>query len=446
MQNAKVKSQNGKSKIDKTILTCGLLVWALMLGVGINAVYPQDEVLNLDMLIKEAQANNPEILAAKKRLEAAKARIPQAKAWEDPKVGISVEKIPKGSLKLDRTMAEDRMLSVSQAFPLSGRLSLKGKIAVVESQISASEYKGIELEVINEVKKAYYSLFLNYEESELKKNSVQLLEDSSRVAEAKYGLGKLGQGEVLKLHLEIARMNNDLANLKEERKAQETELNTLLNRPAQAPLGLFVLEEDASFKADMEAFYQLALKNQPELSTFAYAIEKNQYAKKLAKRSVFPDLMAEIGLRGITAGGIGPWDLAMAVSLPFWFWTKQRYEIKEAVFNLEEAKSAYEAMRNKMFAQVSDIVSKIEIAKNKMDLSKTNLMPILESSISSSLAAFRAGRYDFMMLIDNERMYIDAKLDYYRALVEYNLNLSELEKEVGLSLRHKGDESNGFKK
>ncbi len=409
-------------------ITAAFIIFALLSGV--NSL-PAQEVLSLAVLIKEAQSNNPEIQAARKRWEASKARVPQAKAWEDPKVGISLEKIPKGTLKLDRTMAEDRALSISQAFPLSGRLSLKGKIAVVESQISASEYKGIELEVINEVKKAYYSLFLNHKEAELKENSVQLLEDSSRVAEAKYGLGKLAQGEVLKLHLEIARMNNEIANIKEERKARETRLNTLLNRPAQAPLGMFVLEEDASFKEDIEAFYQLALKNQPELSTFAYAIEKNQYAKSLAKRSVFPDLMAEIGLRGVTAGGIGPWDLAMAISLPFWFWTKQRYEIKEAVFNLEEAESAYEAMRNKMFAQVRDIVSKIEIAKNRMDLFKTNLMPVLESAVSSSLAGFKAGKYDFMMLIDNERMYIEAKLDYYRALAEYQINLADLERVTG---------------
>ncbi len=404
------------------------IIIALLVSANI---LPAQEVLSLADLIKEAQDKNPEILAARKRWEAAKARVPQAKAWEDPKVGITLEKIPKGTLALGKTMAEDRMLSVSQAFPLSGRLSLKGKIAVVESQISASEYKDAELEVINEVRKAYYSLFLNHKETELKENSVKLLEDSSRVAEAKYGLGRLAQGEVLKLHLEIARMNNEIANIKEERKTLETKLNTLLNRPAQAPLGIFVLEEDASFKEDIEAFYQLALKNQPELSTFAYAIEKNQYAKSLAKRSVFPDLMAEIGLRGVTAGGVGPWDLAMAVSAPFWFWTKQRYEIKEAVFNLEEAESAYQAMRNKMFARVRDIVSRIEIARNKMNLSKTNLMPVLESAISSSLAGLKAGKYDFMMLIDNERMYIEAKLDYYRALAEYQINLADLERATG---------------
>lgn len=411
---------------------------ALLLLAGAN-ILPAEEFLQLESLIKEAQNNNPEILAAKKRWESSKARIPQAKAWEDPKVGIALEKIPKGTLKLGKTMAEDRMLLVSQAFPLSGRLSLKGKIAVVESQITAAEYKDMELEAINEVKKAYYNLFLNYKERELKEESVKLLEDSAKVAEAKYGLGKLTQGDVLKLHLEIARLNNEIANLKEERKAQETKLNTLLNRSPQAPLGIAIVEEDISFNADIDALYQLALDNQSELQSFSYAIEKNTYAKSLAKRSVFPDVMAEIGLRGITSGGIGPWDLAMAVSVPFWFWTKQRYEIKEAVANLEEAQAVYEAMRNKMYSEVRDLASKTEIAKNKIHLYKANFLPILEVFISSSLAALVAGKYDFMMLIDSARIYIDAKLDYYRSLVEYNLNLSELEKEVGLSLRHKGD-------
>ena len=427
--------RNWKIRFKKIIF----VLMVVMVSLPNSGVWAEQDFLSLEGLIKEAQNNNPEILAAKKRWESSKARVPQAKAWEDPKVGITLEKIPKGTLALGKTMAEDRMLSVSQAFPLSGRLSLKGKIAVVESQITAAEYKDMELEVLNEVKKAYYNLFLNYKERELKEESVKLLENSAKVAEAKYGLGKLEQGDVLKLHLEIARLNNEIANLKEERKAQETKLNTLLNRLPHVPLGIAIVEEDTSFTTDIEALYQSALTNQPELQAFSYAIEKNTYAKSLAKRSVFPDVMAEIGLRGITSGGIGPWDLAMAVSVPFWFWTKQRYEIKEAVANVEEAQAVYEAMRNKMYSEVRDLASKAEIAKNKIHLYKANLLPILESSISSSLAALGAGKYDFMMLIDSERMYIDATLDYYRELVEYNLNLSELEKEVGLSLRHKGE-------
>jgi len=401
----------------------------------INPLSFAKESLSLNSLLEEAKKNNPEILSAKKRWQASLARIPISKSLESPTVGFSFMKIQKGTLKLDRTMPEDRMLSISQFFPLFGKLSLKGKMALVESQMFASEYKNKELEVINEVKNAYYDLFMNYKEIELKQESLKLLEEIAKIAEARYIVGEISQEEVFKINLEIAKLSNEIENLKQGNKAKQTRLNTLLNRDPESPLGIPDLKEDIFFNRDIRSLYQLTILNQPELLIFAYTIEKNKYAKSLAKRNFLPDLMAEIGLRGITAGGIGPWDLMLAFSLPFWFWTKQRYELKEAIFNLEEAEQAYKAMENKAFKEVKDLFTKIEVAKNKIKLYKTNLIPILEASLESSLAGFRSGKGDFMMLLDTERMLIETKMSYYKALVEYNMNLADLERNSGIDLK-----------
>lgn len=396
--------------------------------------------LDLEVLINEAKENNPQIQAAKKRWEASLARVPQAKSLDNPSVGFSFMKIQRGTLKLDKTESSDRMLSISQMFPLFGKLSLKGKIALVESQMFAGEYKNKELEVINQVKNAYYDLFMNYKETELNQQSLIFLEEIAKIAEAKYIVGDIPQEEVFKVNLEIAKLSNNIINLKQERLAKETRINTLLNREPENRLGVPSLSEDISFDKDIDSLYRLTLQNQPELLIFSYAIEKNKYAKSKALRSFFPDLMAEVGLRGFTSGGIGPWDLMLAFTVPFWFWTKQRYEVKEAIANLEEAKQAYEAMKNKALSETKDLATKVEVAKNKIKLYKTNLIPILESSIESSLAGFRSGKGDFMMLLDTERMLIETKMDYYKALVEYNMNLADLERNVGLDLRGVTDE------
>src|SRR3989338_5510247 len=78
------------------------------------------EVISIDSVIKSAEENNPEILAAKKRWEASLARVPQMKSLDNPQVWVSFEKIPRGTLNLDKTMAEDRKLSISQTFPFIG--------------------------------------------------------------------------------------------------------------------------------------------------------------------------------------------------------------------------------------------------------------------------------------------------------------------------------------
>ncbi|MFH1640699.1 MAG: TolC family protein [Candidatus Omnitrophota bacterium] len=394
----------------------------------------QPQQLNLAELISEAKENNPDILAAKKRWEASLARVPQAKSLEDPAVGLKFEKAQKNPLNLDTTPAMDRMLSVSQMLPWFGKLPLKGKIALVESQMSASEYKNKELEIINKVKNAYYGLFMNYKEIELSEASLAFLNNIAKIAEAKYVVGDILQEELFKINLEIASLSTLIQNLNEEQSSKKTQLNILLNREPEVPQGPVELGEDISFKSDMNSLYRLTLENQPELLIFSYAIEKNKYAKSLAKKSFFPDLMAGIVMRGLTTGNIGPWDLMLSFTVPLWFWTKQRYEVKEAIANLDEAKAAYEAMKNKAFSETKDLFTKVEISKNKIELYKANLIPILEGSIGSSLAAYRSGKGDFMMLLDNERMLIETRMNYYKMLVAYNMNLTDLERVVGLNL------------
>jgi outer membrane protein TolC len=393
------------------------------------------EPLSLDTLIKDARVNNPEILAARKRWEAAIARIPQAKSLDNPTLGVEFEKIPRGTLKFNRVMPKDRMLSIAQMFPLFGKLSLKGKIAVVESQMFAAEYKNKELEVINEVKNAYYNLYMNYKELELSEQSLIFLQGIAKTAEAKYIVGEISQEEVLKIHLEIAKLNNAIENLRKERKAKETRINFLINGEPESEVAKPQLSEDIDFDKDLSSLYKFTLENQPELLIFSYAIEKNKFAKSLAKKSFFPDLMSEITLRGVTSGAVGPWDLMLAFSVPLWFWTKQRYEVKEAIANLEEAEAAYQAMKNKALWETKDLYTKTEIAKNKIRLYNINLIPILESSIESSLADFRSGKGNFMMLLDTQRMFLETKMDYYKVLAEYNMNLADLERTLGIELK-----------
>lgn len=406
-----------------------------LLFLAVTGVSSAAEPLSLNSLIEEAKKNNPEILAARKRWQASLARIPQAKSLENPSVGLTFEKIPRGTLKLDAVMPEDRMLSVSQMFPFFGKLTLKGKIALVESQMSASELKGTELEVISEVKSAYYDLFMNDKEKVLRQESLSLLKGIAKIAEAKYAAAETTQDELFKLNLEIARLSNTITNLDQERLAKVTRLNAMLDRDPESTLDVPELNEDASFATDMKPLYQATLLNQPELIVLSYAIEKNRYAKSLAQKSFFPDMMAGLVQRGISSGNIGPWDLMLSFSVPFWFWTKQRYEVKEAITNLEEAEAVYQAMRNKAFAMTKDLAAQIEIAKNKINLYRTTLKPMLESTISSSLAAFQAGKGDVMVLLDNQRMLVETKMDYYRALVEYNMNLADLERSVGTELK-----------
>ncbi|OGX28009.1 MAG: hypothetical protein A3F87_03295 [Omnitrophica WOR_2 bacterium RIFCSPLOWO2_12_FULL_51_24] len=412
----------------------GLILFLTAIFLLNSAVIYPGEALSLDSLIKEAKEKNPEILSAKKSWESALAKVPQAKSLEDPTIGLKFEKMKGGPLRFDKAMPEDRMLSFSQFFPFFGKLPLKEKIAVVEAQMIAAQYKDKELEVINAVKGAYYDLFMNHKEIELNEQNLKFLESISKIAEARYIVGKLQQEDLFKINLEIASLSNKVANLRQERSAKETRINTLLSRDPEGGLGVPELDEGAPFDNDIGRLYKLTLQNQPELLVFSYAIEKNKYAKSLAQKSYFPDLFGELVMRGITSGSIGPWDLMLAFTVPIWFWTKQRYQVKEAIADLEGAEAAYTAMKNRAFSGTKDIAVKTEIARGKIELYRKSMIPLLEGSINSSVAAFSSGKGELMTLLDSERMLIETRMDYYRFLVEYNMGLADLERTVGSEL------------
>ena len=65
-----------------------ILVFALFIFAA-GGLFAQDGVLTIESAVQEALARNPEILAAKERYKASRARIPQAFTPEDPMPGYN---------------------------------------------------------------------------------------------------------------------------------------------------------------------------------------------------------------------------------------------------------------------------------------------------------------------------------------------------------------------
>ncbi len=63
------------------------------MGASIAASAVADTLI-LEDVLREVAEKNPEILAAEKREHAAEARIPQARAFDDPQVGVTQWSIP----------------------------------------------------------------------------------------------------------------------------------------------------------------------------------------------------------------------------------------------------------------------------------------------------------------------------------------------------------------
>ena len=66
------------------------------------------------------------------------------------------------------------------------------------------------------------------------------------------------------------------------------------------------------------------------------------------------------------------------------------------------------------------------------------MLPQAEQGVAAARAGYRAGKTGFLDLIEANRAWRGFQLEYYRALVERENRLAELEQVIGTDLRGNG--------
>ena len=388
--------------------------------------------LSLPQLLEEARRTNPDLLAARKRWEAAQAKIPLTKGLPPPKIGVEWEEIPRGTIKVNQAML---MYQLIQSIPFPGKLSARHKVAVKEAQVAAMTFKQAEWDIISQVKTAYYDLFLIDRELEIQTEQVLWIRQAAAAAQARYATGAASQSELLQAQAELLEATNASAVLNHRRDAMAAHLNHLLSRPVQSALERPGTIPLTPLRVSPDELTAIARERQPELLAFRYSAERADAALRLAKRELLPDLETMFELRDPAMGPIGPWDLSLAIVLPFWFWTKLRYGVKVAVVDKESAQAAYHAMENEIARRIHEHWHQALAAYQTARVSQDGLIPLSTQAVASALAAYQSGRGSFMELSAALRSLAERKRTYFQQLVALEQHLVMLEQSVGVPLR-----------
>jgi len=413
----------------------GSIAVFLAMAVGVSpalAVENRPEALSLPELLQELRQANPDLQAAKSQVEAMQARVPAARGLPPPKIGVEFEEIPRGTFKVNQATV---IYSLLQSIPFPGKLSLRHQVALAEAQRAAAVFKKAELDLTTQLKRAYYDLFLIDRELEIQGEQRIWLDQALESARARYGSGGIAQGELLRAQSEALEAANQIEVLGHRRRGLEAHLNHLLNRPVEGRVGRpaeMVLEPVPSGPEELVA---RALENQPELLVFKFSAERAEADWKLAKRELLPDLETMVELRDPAMGPVGPWDLTLALVLPFWFWTKQKYGVKVALFNRESAEHAFQGARNEAARQVHENWHEAKAAYDTAKLCRDSLIPLASQSVASEMASYQSGRGSFMELLDALRMLAERRRVYYQHLAGLEQRIILLEQAVGVALR-----------
>ncbi len=409
----------------------------LALALGISPVAhgadtATQATLALPESIREALARNPEIQAARQQREAALQRVTQAGSLDDPTLSVQWWNTPE-SFNLGQ--AQNTIIGLSQTFPFPGKLALKERVASRSAEITEQALRAKERELITRVKRTYYDLFFTHKAIQIHREQIDLLTQFLESALAKFRTGKGSQVDVLKAQVELSTLHQQLPVLEQRRETAQAAVNILVNRDPRSPLGLPQEPRAEPFDKDLDELFRIAAESRPEVKAAGLAVQRNEQARALAHRRYYPDVTVQVQrFQNFQApDGFGA---VMAINLPFAFWSKPKYDagVQEAAAAVAASRADLETVENLTRFQIRDALAKVRASWDVAVLYRTTVLPQAEQSVEAARAGYRTGRTSFLDLIEADRAWRDFQLAYYRALVDREHRLAELEQLIGQDL------------
>ena len=408
-------------------------------GVPVNPDVKPDSVppLLLGELIEQALAHNPEIKAMRRSFDRVKARVPQAKALPDPMleagyIGNVVPVPPFDIQKGDPSSA--RMLSLSQEIPFPGKRSLKGRIADADAQTEWWGFEQTRLNVVAEVKDAYFELYYITRAVETLAKNKGLLEKFSKISEARYSVGKGIQQDVLKAQVEISKLTDQLLVLEQRKQTAEARINSLLYRNPDYALGKPEEIKPRPFKQVLGELNELALANYPTLKAQRRRIDREQYAVELAEKELYPDFTVRLNYQN-RPGMPDMYGVSVGVNIPIFAGQKQRPAIAEAAASRAMEEKRLQSAITLLLYRVKEKYLAATTAERLISLYGTTIIPQSSLSLESAIAGYEVGKVDFLTLIDNLMTLLNYQLSYYEQVSNAERAIAQLEPLVGVTLR-----------
>jgi cobalt-zinc-cadmium efflux system outer membrane protein len=343
----------------------------------------------------------PRLEAARAASRAAAERIGPARRPPDPELqfGLMNRDLPGFGLSDPLGMNQIQLMLM---VPTAGKLGLAADVARARAAAAAAQAHEVQWEERSRAAMAFYEVYAADHTIRIMRETQRLLRDLVRTAETMYAVGGARQTDVLRAHVELARMTEDLVRMEAMRGAAAARLNSVLDRPAEHPVPPAAEPAGPGALPPTDSLLALARARRPMLRAGSASLRAARASERLAGRELWPDL--EVGLqygwRGMDDGTMHMASVMVGVRVPIWAGSRQKAMRREAEAMRDMAAADLQAMEADTRGRVGELVASVARAQRLRDLYVGTILPQATTTAASALAAYRVGGVDFMTVLD----------------------------------------------
>jgi len=183
------------------------------------------QALSVDVLVEDVLARNPSLSQMVAAWQAASARYPQVRSWDDPMLSGMIAPSSFGS----NSVEAGYRVELSQKIPFPGKLRLRGQGALSEASAAGNDVEDMRVQLIESTRLAFYEYYLAIRAIAVNEEGLQLLKQFRENADVRYKNGQVPQQDILQADVEIGRQQERGVTLDRMRKVAIARINTLRN-------------------------------------------------------------------------------------------------------------------------------------------------------------------------------------------------------------------------
>jgi outer membrane protein, heavy metal efflux system len=388
--------------------------------------------LALDEVTNVVLVNNPAIKAAQEKWQAMKARVPLAAAWED--LRAQARSRVARYISIPPNSFTDQNFMLQQEVPISGKNLSRARAATAEAGAAFEDFRRTQLDVLSRARAAFHRLANEYAQLEVNQRNVDLLNQFAETNRQRYEVGNASQADVLTAQTDAAKLLEAQSDIFRRISDAQSQLNVLMNRPAQSPLAQPSQIPFQSPHFSLQVLQAVALSERPEMQRAQNRVEAERFRVQLANRQWFPDPTLDVQAQRYNEAGqaVSELDVGVSIGLPFLNPRKYSATVTEARRNFESAQHELEAMRAETLGLVRDQLTKIETAAHHYELYSDKILPLARQAVQSNRVAYETSSANFLELITAQRVLQDVESAHVNHLADYQVAVAELDAIVGI--------------
>jgi cobalt-zinc-cadmium efflux system outer membrane protein len=398
-----------------------LLVGLLSLEARSSDQSQSESDLSLARAVELALESNPELKASAYDLQAAQARILQARIRPNPELQAEFENFA-GTGETRGTRSLETTLSLSQVIELGDKRRLRSGAAETELDVVSIERRSAQLDVLAQVTTRFIDLVVAQERARFAGEAVQIQRESLNAISKRVQAGRSPEAERSRALIGLTRAQIEQTQALSELQAARFGLSALWgeDQPAftSASAALFQLAPVKSFAALAQQ-----LDSSAEILLFASQARLREAEVALARAHARPDLTLSIGARRLEASDDAA--LVASFSIPLPISDRNRGAIREAEVRVAQNEAQRRSTLIQLKATLSAIYQELYASRSRVHALRNEAIPQAQLALEQTRNGYERGRFSFLELssaqqdlLQLESSAIDAAGDYHRLLAQ----------------------------